>query len=117
MPAKVYWVHSPSLPLLDIQIDYDASGRRDPVGRVGLASATAQMMGKGLKAKGTVPAMDENAMGDAWADLGAMFSSSASSDRMSRRRWCRNGGRSGAAAYLERKRSLWTTAWTRDRTP
>jgi zinc protease len=81
--AKVYWVHSPSLPLLDIQIDFDAGGRRDPVGRVGLASATAQMMGKGLKAKGTVPAMDENAMGDAWADLGAMFSSSASSDRMS----------------------------------
>jgi len=81
--AKVYLVHSPGLPLLDIQIDFDAGGRRDPPGRVGLASATALMVGKGLKAKGAAPAMDENAIGDSWADVGALFSASAGSDRMS----------------------------------
>ena len=81
--AKVYLVQSPGLPLLDIQIDFDAGGRRDPPGRVGLASAMAQMIGKGLLARGGAPAMDENAIGDAWADGGALFSASASSDRMS----------------------------------
>ena len=81
--ARVYWVHSPSLPMVDVQIDFDAGGRRDPTGRSGLASATAMMIGKGLKARGNLPAMDENAVGEAWADGGALFSASASSDRMS----------------------------------
>jgi len=76
-------VHSPSLPMVDVQIDFDAGGRRDPTGRSGLASATAMMIGKGLKARGNLPAMDENAVGEAWADGGALFSASASSDRMS----------------------------------
>jgi len=41
--ARVYWVHSPNLPMVDVQIDFDAGGRRDPTGRSGLASATAMM--------------------------------------------------------------------------
>jgi zinc protease len=69
--------------MVDVQIDFDAGGRRDPTGRSGLASATAMMIGKGLKARGNLPAMDENAVGEAWADGGALFSASASSDRMS----------------------------------
>jgi len=81
--AQVFLVQSPSLPLVDVQIDFDAGARRDPAGRSGLASATALMMGKGLKARGALPALDENAVGEAWADGGALFSASASSDRMS----------------------------------
>ena len=48
--AQVFLVQSPSLPLVDVQIDFDAGARRDPAGRSGLASATALMIGKGLKA-------------------------------------------------------------------
>ena len=81
--AQVFLVQSPGLPMVDVQIDFDAGGRRDPPGRSGLASATAMMIGKGLKARGNLPAMDENAVGEAWADGGALFSASASGDRMS----------------------------------
>ena len=81
--AQVFLVQSPGLPMVDVQIDFDAGARRDPVGRAGLASATALMIGKGLKARGAMPALDENAVGEAWADGGALFSASASSDRMS----------------------------------
>jgi zinc protease len=81
--AQVFLVQSPGLPMVDVQIDFDAGARRDPAGRAGLASATALMIGKGLKARGAMPALDENAVGEAWADGGALFSASASSDRMS----------------------------------
>jgi zinc protease len=81
--AQVFLVQSPGLPMVDVQIDFDAGARRDPAGRAGLASATALMIGKGLKARGALPALDENAVGEAWADGGALFSASASSDRMS----------------------------------
>lgn len=81
--AKVYLVESPALPMVDVQIDFDAGARRDPSGQAGLASATAQMMSKGVLAQGALPALDENALGEAWADLGALFSASAGSDRLS----------------------------------
>ena len=81
--AQVYLVESPALPMVDIQIDLDAGARRDPVGQAGLASATAQMMAKGVQARDGQAALDENALGEAWADLGAVFSASAGSDRLS----------------------------------
>ena len=46
--AQVFLVQSPGLPMVDVQIDFDAGARRDPAGRAGLASATALMIGKGL---------------------------------------------------------------------
>lgn len=81
--AQVYLVEVPGLPMVDVHIDFDAGSRRDGPGRSGLASATAFMMGKGVKARDGQAAMDENALGEAWADLGASVSASASSDRMS----------------------------------
>jgi zinc protease len=81
--AKVYLVESRSIPMVDVQIDFDAGGRRDPAGQAGLASVTAAMTGKGLLARDGEPAMDENQLGEAWADLGAGFGGDAGSDRMS----------------------------------
>ena len=81
--ARIYLVESPSLPMVDIQIDFDAGSRRDPTGQAGLASATAGMLSKGIAAQGQQPSLDENALGEAWADLGALFSASAGSDRLS----------------------------------
>ena len=41
------------------------------------------MAGKGVRASGNEPALDENQLGEAWADLGASFGAGASGDRMS----------------------------------
>ncbi len=81
--AQVYLVESRSIPMVDVNIDFDAGDRRDPAGQAGLASVTASMTGKGLLARDGEPEMDENQLGEAWADLGAGFGGDAGSDRMS----------------------------------
>ncbi len=81
--AQVYLITSPSIPMLDVQIDFDAGSRRDPAGQAGLASVTARMLSAGVTAQGAQPALDENQLSEAWADLGASFGASAGSDRMS----------------------------------
>ncbi len=80
--AKIYLVESPVIPMVDVQIDFDAGSRRDPAGQSGLASAVAAMASKGVKAIGNEPALDENALGEAWADLGASFEASADNDAL-----------------------------------
>ena len=80
--ARVYLVSSPSIPMLDVSVDVDAGSRRDPAGQIGLARATASMLDKGVLAGDGQPALDENALAEAWLDLGAQFGASASSDRM-----------------------------------
>ena len=79
----VYWVNVQSLPMVDIQIDFDAGARRDPPSKVGVASGVAMMLNKGVLAQGKNPALDENAIGQAWADWGAVFLASTGDDRMS----------------------------------
>ena len=136
--AQVYLVESPTIAMLDVQIDFDAGSRRDPSSQAGLASMTASMLDKGVRAserhagplqtdaaapggsaarqaasvgataasagppqarpappEGSAAreaasvgalydsALDENALGEAWADLGAQFNAGASLDRMS----------------------------------
>ncbi len=92
--ARIYFVESSAIPIVDVQIDFDAGTRRDPAGKPTLASLTADMMETGVVARdpqrvtpGTVTrydaAMDENQLGEAWADLGAQFSAGAGNDRMS----------------------------------
>ena len=81
--AKIYLVESPAIAMLDVRVDLDVGSRRDPPGKAGLAGATASLLSQGLPASVFGPAMDENALGEAWADLGASFSSGASADRMS----------------------------------
>ena len=81
--ATVFFVESPAIAMLDVQIDFDAGSRRDPIEKAGLASATAGQAGNGVASRPGAPALDENALGEAWADLGAQYSSSAGNDRMS----------------------------------
>jgi len=80
--AKVYLVESPVIPMVDVQIDFDAGTRRDPASQSGLASAVAMMASKGVKAQGDFPALDENGLGEAWADLGANFEAAADNDAL-----------------------------------
>ena len=81
--ATVFLVESPAIAMLDVQIDFDAGSRRDPLEKAGLASVTAGQAGNGVAARAGLPALDENALGEAWADLGAQYGSSAGGDRMS----------------------------------
>lgn len=81
--ARVALVESPAIPMLDVQIDFDAGSRRDPARQAGLAAVSALMSARGVQAHGSDPALDENALSEAWADLGASFGGSASSDRLS----------------------------------
>jgi zinc protease len=93
--AQVFLVQSPAIAMVDVQIEFDAGSRRDPGNKVGLASMTAMMWTKGVKAFAgyypnsdivllpRLPALDENQLSEAWADLGASFSAGAGADRMS----------------------------------
>lgn len=80
--AQVWLVESPAIPMVDVQIHFDAGGRRDPADQAGLAQAVAGMVSKGVRAVGEAPALDENALGEAWADLGASLNISASEDAL-----------------------------------
>ncbi len=81
--AKVYLAATDALPIIDAQVDFDAGSRRDPPAQAGLASVSAGMVEKGVRANGADPALDENALGEAWADLGASFDAGAGSERTS----------------------------------
>lgn len=84
--AQVYLVQSDALPMLDINIAFDAGSRRDPSGKAGLASIAAMMADKGVLAgsnAGQEPALDENGITEAWLDLGAIFSTSSGRDEFS----------------------------------
>ena len=80
--ATVSLVESHGIPMVDVELDFDGGGRRDPAGKSGLASVAASMTSKGIGAADG-PALDENQLSEAWADLGASFGGGASSDRMS----------------------------------
>ena len=86
--ARVYLVESHAIPMVDVQIDIDAGSRRDPAAQAGLATVMTGQMANGMRAEpngqGPFPKpMDENQIGEAWADLGASFGGSAGLDRMS----------------------------------
>ena len=40
--ARVWLVESPAIPMVDVQVDFDAGGRRDPADQAGLAAVMAQ---------------------------------------------------------------------------
>lgn len=78
--AQVWLVNSPGIPMVDVQIMFDAGSRREPAAQAGLVQALALMSSKGVTAHAGAPALDENALGEAWADLGASFGADAGRD-------------------------------------
>lgn len=75
--ARVYFVASKTLPMLDVQVDFAAGGAVVPAERVGLAGLTQGLMDTG------VPGMDEEMIADALADSGAQLGGGAEMDRAS----------------------------------
>lgn len=80
--VQVFLATSPAIPMVDVRIEFDAGSRRDPADKPGLAGLMASATAYGVRATGSSLALDENALSDAWADLGASFSGSAGADRL-----------------------------------
>lgn len=118
--ARVYLVTSPSIPMLDVQLNFDGGSRRDPVAQAGLASATASMLSAGVLAQPGQPALDENQLSEAWMDLGAQFGAAARGDRftLSLRTLTQPDLMEGAVALAARQLAAPAfpeRVWTRDR--
>ncbi len=72
--TRVYFVEAHELPMVDIQLSFDAGSARDPEGLEGLASFTSSLLSEGADGLGA----DE--LGFQFERLGANFSASAGDD-------------------------------------
>ena len=75
--ARVYFVRADSIPMLDVSLDFDAGSRLDPAGRAGLASVANAMLARGAGG------LDESAISEGFARIGAQRGGAASDDRAS----------------------------------
>lgn len=73
--AKVYFVETHDLPMLDIQIDFPAGSAFDPAGKAGVASLTHGLLDSGAGD------FDEEQLAEHIADLGAQMGGSVDNDR------------------------------------
>lgn len=75
--TRVYFVHSPSLPILDVQVDFAAGSMFDPAGQEGLAGLTHTLLDLGAGS------LDESDISNRMADVGAALGGSLDNDRAS----------------------------------
>jgi zinc protease len=75
--ARVYFVESRVLPMLDVQVDFAAGSMFDPAGQSGLAALTRAGLDLGAGSR------DETAIAEQMADIGANLGGHADSDRAS----------------------------------
>ena len=73
--ARVLFVESRSIPMLDIAVDFDAGGKRAPAGKAGLAGLTNGMLALGSGG------LNENQISERFADVGAQRGGRADFDR------------------------------------
>jgi zinc protease len=82
--ARVYFVASDALPILDVQVDVAAGSAQDPDGKSGLAAITRGMLDAGVQAGGAdAPALDEEQISGRIVDLGIQIGGGVDSDRTS----------------------------------
>jgi zinc protease len=73
--TRVYFVESHVLPILDVQVDFDAGAARDPADKSGLASMTQSLLDSGAGG------LDEETLAERLTDLGAQMSGVSDNDR------------------------------------
>ena len=73
--ARVYFVESRSIPMLDVNVDFDAGGRRVPADKAGLAGLTHTLI------KAGTAALSEEEISRRIADVGAQLGGEADRDR------------------------------------
>ena len=75
--ARVYFVETHALPILDVQVDFAAGSMFDPPGKSGTASLTRAALEHGAGK------LDETAIAEEMADIGATLGGSTDTDRAS----------------------------------
>lgn len=75
--TRVYFVHSPSLPILDVQVDFAAGSMFDPQGKAGVSDLTYSLLDLGAGD------LDETDIANQLADVGAQLGGSSDMDRTS----------------------------------
>ena len=73
--ARVYFVESRVLPMLDVQVDFAAGSMFDPAGKSGTAALTRSTLDLGAGVR------DETAIAEQLADIGATLGGGADTDR------------------------------------
>jgi zinc protease len=73
--ARVYFVETHDLPILDVEVDFSAGSAYDPSGKAGLASLTASLLDAGAGD------LDEEAISARLVDLGAKLGGATEPDR------------------------------------
>ena len=73
--ARVFFVESRVLPILDVQVDFAAGSMFDPPGKSGTAALTRSVLGLGAGK------LDETAIAEQMADIGATLGGGADTDR------------------------------------
>ena len=75
--TRVYFIEAHELPMVDIQLSFDAGSARDPLGLEGLASFTSSLLSEGADG------LNADELGFQFERLGANFSASAGDDFVS----------------------------------
>ncbi|WP_079432578.1 pitrilysin family protein [Zoogloea sp. LCSB751] len=75
--AKVFFVESHALPIVDVQVDFRAGGAEVPAGKAGIAGLTRGLLDAGAGS------LDEEAIANRVADLGVQLGGDADMDRAS----------------------------------
>lgn len=75
--AKVFFVESHALPIVDVQVDFRAGGAEVPAGKAGIAGLTRSLLDAGAGS------LDEEAIANRVADLGVQLGGDADMDRAS----------------------------------
>jgi zinc protease len=81
--VRVYFVEAPTIPMLDVQVDFDAGNRFDKKEKAGVSDLANAMLGKGTSAHGSIAGLNESQIAEGFANLGALRGGSASEDRAS----------------------------------
>lgn len=106
--AKVMFVPSRAVPMVDIRVDFDAGTRRDPEHMAGTAALTNALLDAGIREGGAraaeEPAMNEAQLSNAFADTGAERHGEVEHDRagIALRTLARPAVRDRAVALLAR---------------
>lgn len=75
--ARVYFIATDALPILDVQLDIPAGSAQDPVGKTGVAALTRSLLDAGAGA------LDEEAIAGRVVDLAIRLGGSTDADRTS----------------------------------
>lgn len=78
--TKVLFVETHAIPVIDINVNFDAGSRRDPAAKSGLAGLTNASLDKGIRDAGGA-IISEAKILDTFADVGAVRSNSVDMDK------------------------------------